>query len=106
MWWLSSGGVVWPLAMWLSGAEVCHIPATRHRGALAYSRVVDWLWSGRTLYSSLPRCVMGDHKVYLGNLSDDCRERDLEKFLKGYGTVRNISVKVSDVRNTSGVFPT
>jgi len=36
---------------------------------------------------------MGDHKVYLGNLSDDCRERDLEKFLKGYGTVRNISVK-------------
>ena len=46
---------------------------------------------------------MGDHKVYLGNLSDDCRERDLEKFLKGYGTVRNISIKVSDVRKTSGV---
>ena len=34
-----------------------------------------------------------DHKVYLGNLSDDCRERDLKEFLKGYGTVRNISIK-------------
>jgi len=31
--------------------------------------------------------------VYLGNLSYDVRERDLEKFLKGYGRIRNISLK-------------
>jgi arginine/serine-rich splicing factor 4/5/6 len=36
---------------------------------------------------------MSDAKVYLGNLSYDIRERDLEKFLKGYGRIRNISVK-------------
>jgi len=36
---------------------------------------------------------MTEAKIYLGNLSYDCRERDIEKFLKGYGYVRNISVK-------------
>jgi len=36
---------------------------------------------------------MGDSKVYLGNLSDDCRDRDIEKFLKGYGRIRNIVIK-------------
>jgi len=36
---------------------------------------------------------MGEAKVYLGNLSYDCSERDLEKFLKGYGRIRNISIK-------------
>ena len=37
---------------------------------------------------------MGEAKVYLGNLSYDAAERDLEKFLKGYGRIRNISIKV------------
>ena len=32
-------------------------------------------------------------RVYLGNLSDDTRDRDVEKFLKGYGRVREISLK-------------
>jgi len=36
---------------------------------------------------------MSECKVYLGNLSYDTGERDIEKFLKGYGRVRNISVK-------------
>jgi len=36
---------------------------------------------------------MSEAKVYLGNLSYDARERDLEKFLKGYGRVRNIQIK-------------
>ena len=36
---------------------------------------------------------MSEAKVYLGNLSYDTRERDIEKFLKGYGRIRNISVK-------------
>lgn len=36
---------------------------------------------------------MSETKVYLGNLSYDTRERDIEKFLKGYGKIRNISVK-------------
>jgi len=36
---------------------------------------------------------MSDGKVYLGNLSEDCRERDIERFLKGYGRIRNIVLK-------------
>jgi len=38
---------------------------------------------------------MTEAKIYLGNLSYDARERDIEKFLKGYGYIRNISVKVA-----------
>ena len=38
---------------------------------------------------------MGDYKIYLGNIPDDCRERDVEKFFKGYGKIRNIVLKVS-----------
>ena len=37
---------------------------------------------------------MGDYKIYLGNIPDDCRERDVEKFFKGYGKIRNIVLKV------------
>ncbi len=33
------------------------------------------------------------YRVYLGNISDDCRERDVEKFFKGYGKLREISLK-------------
>lgn len=36
---------------------------------------------------------MAEAKVYLGNLSYDIRERDIERFLKGYGRIRSISVK-------------
>jgi len=36
---------------------------------------------------------MSECKIYLGNLSYDTGERDIEKFLKGYGKIRNISVK-------------
>ena len=32
-------------------------------------------------------------RVYLGNLSDDARERDVEKFFKGYGRLREVSLK-------------
>ena len=35
-----------------------------------------------------------DYKVYLGNVPDDARERDVEKFFKGYGHVFNIILKV------------
>jgi len=36
---------------------------------------------------------MSEGKVYLGNLSYDIRERDIERFLKGYGRIRSISIK-------------
>ena len=32
-------------------------------------------------------------RVHLGNLSDDARERDVERFFKGYGRIREISLK-------------
>lgn len=32
-------------------------------------------------------------RVYVGRLSYDCRERDLEKFFKGYGKIRDILLK-------------
>ncbi|XP_035214316.1 serine/arginine-rich splicing factor 4-like isoform X2 [Stegodyphus dumicola] len=32
-------------------------------------------------------------RVYIGRLSYDCRERDLEKFFKGYGKIREILIK-------------
>ena len=35
-----------------------------------------------------------DYKVYLGNVPDDARERDVEKFFKGYGHIFNIVLKV------------
>jgi RNA recognition motif-containing protein len=35
-----------------------------------------------------------DYKVYLGNIPDDARERDVEKFFKGYGHIYNIVLKV------------
>ena len=38
---------------------------------------------------------MGDYKVYIGNIPDDARERDVEKFFKGFGKIRNIVLKVS-----------
>jgi len=40
--------------------------------------------------------VLGDmsvSKVYIGNLAEDARDRDIEKLFKGYGRVRNIVVK-------------
>jgi len=36
---------------------------------------------------------MSDCKVYLGNISEDTRERDVERFMKGYGKLRNIVLK-------------
>jgi len=47
---------------------------------------------------------MTEAKIYLGNLSYDARERDIEKFLKGYGYVRNISVKVAPTPEFTGIF--
>ena len=37
---------------------------------------------------------MGDYKVYLGNIPDDTRERDVEKLFKGYGRIRDVVIKV------------
>jgi len=36
---------------------------------------------------------MSVSKVYIGNLAEDARDRDIEKLFKGYGRVRNIVVK-------------
>lgn len=38
---------------------------------------------------------MSGCRVYLGNLSDDSRERDVERFLKGYGKLRDVILKGS-----------
>jgi len=37
--------------------------------------------------------MSGDPKIYMGNIAEDCRERDVEKFFKGYGRVSNIVLK-------------
>lgn len=37
--------------------------------------------------------MSGEPKIYMGNIADDCRERDVEKFFKGYGRVSNIVLK-------------
>lgn len=36
---------------------------------------------------------MSGNRVYLGNLSEDTRERDIEKFFKGYGKIRDVILK-------------
>jgi len=38
-------------------------------------------------------CFTMGTRVYVGRLSRDCRERDLEKFFKGYGKIREILIK-------------
>ena len=38
--------------------------------------------------------MSGDHKVYLGNISEDTRDRDVEQFFESYGRIRNIVLKV------------
>ena len=38
--------------------------------------------------------MSGDHKVYLGNISKDTRDRDVEQFFESYGRIRNIVLKV------------
>jgi len=43
---------------------------------------------------------MGDYKVYLGNIPDDTRDRDVEKLFKGYGRIRNVVIK----RNEQGTY--
>ena len=46
-------------------------------------------------------------RVYIGNLSDDARERDVERFFKGYGKLREIALKMDMVSlslKTIGVF--
>ena len=32
-------------------------------------------------------------RLFLGNLGHDCRERDIERFFKGYGDLRHINIK-------------
>merc|ERR1712038_614825 len=39
------------------------------------------------------KSAMSVSKVYIGNLAEDVRDRDIEKLFKGYGRVRNIVVK-------------
>jgi len=43
---------------------------------------------------------MGDYKVYLGNIPDDTRDRDVEKLFKSYGRIRNVVIK----RNEQGTY--
>lgn len=37
--------------------------------------------------------MSGIPRVYVGNLPRDCRERDVERFFKGYGYVRDVTMK-------------
>ena len=32
-------------------------------------------------------------RVFVGNIPNDCRDRDMEKFFKGYGKLGEISIK-------------
>ena len=36
---------------------------------------------------------MPGSRVYVGNIRDDVRERDVEKFFKGFGGLREITLK-------------
>ena len=36
----------------------------------------------------------GGTRVYFGRLPRDTRERDLEKFVRGFGRVREVSIKL------------
>ena len=36
---------------------------------------------------------MSGCRVYVGNLSEDTRERDIDKFFKGYGKIRDVIMK-------------
>lgn len=36
---------------------------------------------------------MPSQRVYLGNIPDDTRDRDVERFLKGYGRLREVALK-------------
>merc|ERR1712088_73176 len=39
------------------------------------------------------RIMPSGQRVYIGNIPSNCRERDLEKFFKGYGRLREVVVK-------------
>jgi len=39
------------------------------------------------------RCTMSGCRVFIGRLSPHARERDVEKFFKGYGRIREINLK-------------
>jgi len=39
---------------------------------------------------------MSDYKVYIGNLPEDIRDRDIEKLFRGYGKIHNIVLKVGN----------
>ena len=43
----------------------------------------------KSITSKMP----GSARVYMGNVPDSARERDVEKFLKGYGKIHEISLK-------------
>jgi len=53
------------------------------------------LWSSGLFSPSIAEVLgaMSVSKVYIGNLAEDARDRDIEKLFKGYGRVRNIVVK-------------
>merc|ERR1711988_1767267 len=39
------------------------------------------------------RIMPSGQRVYIGNIPSNCRERDLERFFKGYGRLREVVVK-------------
>ena len=43
--------------------------------------------------SSLAPKMPSGQRVYIGNIPSNARERDLEKFFKGYGRLREVVVK-------------
>jgi len=53
------------------------------------------LWSSGLFSPSIAEVLgaMSVSKVYIGNLAEDARDRDIEKLFKGYGRVRNVVVK-------------
>ena len=36
---------------------------------------------------------MSCQRVYIGNIPNDIRERELERFFKGYGRIRDVVIK-------------
>lgn len=44
-------------------------------------------------FISADKIIMSGCRVFIGRLSPHARERDVEKFFKGYGRIREINLK-------------
>ena len=84
---------------WLSSA--CSKSPISSCSASPYDSMSEmgyWVHSGiqdivEVLQLTVLYCRMSGCKVYVGRLASDAREKDVERFFKGYGRLRDVSMK-------------